>query len=136
MKKISLIVIFFIAATPLHAYMQDDLDKVVSSIQNAIERGNAGTLINKSSAYVEVSIMGNSTLYSRSQAGYILKEFFRENPPRKFAFQKRLNVGNDWYMYGTYWNQTKEEAYRMEVRLRMNNGMYEIKNIRITLLRR
>lgn len=136
MKKIICIILFTLSVAPLYASAQDDLDKVVSFIQDAIEEGNAATLADRSSAYVEISILGTSTLYSRSQAGYILKEFFRENPSGPFAFQRRINVGNDWYMHGTYWNEARQETYRVELRLRMNNGTYEIKNIRITYVDR
>ena len=131
MKKLIVLGLLFLASIPSQARMQDDIDHIVLYIQQAIENGNAASLVNKSSSYVEVTLLGNSTMYSRSQAGYILKEFFRENPPSDFAFQRRLNVGNDWYVYGSYRNKTEKASYRMEIRIRRNGERYEIKNIRI-----
>ena len=132
MKKLIFIGLLFLAILPAQAKMQDDIDHIVLYIQEAIENGRAESMVDKSSSFVEVTLLGNSTLYSRAQAGYILKEFFREHPPSEFAFQRRLNVGNDWYVYGSYRNRAEKETYRIEIRIRRNGDGYEIKNIRIT----
>ncbi|MBX2818940.1 MAG: DUF4783 domain-containing protein [Rhodothermaceae bacterium] len=136
MKKLIFLGLLFFAVAPLQAHMQDDIDHIVLYIQQAIESGNAESLVNKSSSYVEVTLLGNTTMYSRAQAGYILREFFREHPPSDFAFQRRLNVGTDWYMYGSYRNGAQNQVYRMEVRIRRNGEGYEIKNIRISYVRK
>ena len=132
MKKIIIIGLLLCAVLPVQARMQDDIDRIMSYIQEAIESGNGESLASKSSSFVEVTLLGNSTLYSRAQAGYILKEFFREHPPSNFKIQRRMNVGNDWYMYGNYRNSSENASYRLEVRIRRNGDRYEIKNIRIT----
>ncbi len=116
--------------------MQDDLDRVLSKIRDAIALGNANALASQSSAYVEVSLFGAGRLYSRSQATYILKDFFKEYPPGAFSFKRKLHVGDDWYLYGNYMNYSGNAFYRMEIRIHKYRGRYEIKNIRIVATER
>ena len=120
------------ASGAVRAYMQDDLDAVMSHLEDAIESGQANKIVQRAGAYVEVSILGNGTLYSRSQTTYILKAFFKKHPPKRFAFQRRMHVGDDWYMYGTYWDAVDRQTYRLELRMRRTGSGYEIKNIRIS----
>ena len=132
MIKIIVTICLLWVVGPAQAAMQDDVDRLILQIQDAIESGNADGIVQRAGSYVEVSVLGSSTLYSRSQSAYILREFFRQHPPKRFAFQRKMNVGKDWYMYGTYWNSTDRETYRMEIRMRWNGRAYEIKNISIT----
>lgn len=132
MKRIIWIGLIILAVLPARAAMQDDIDRIMIYIEKAIESGNGESLASRSSSFVEVTLLGKSTLYSRAQAGYILKEFFREHPPSDFQIQRRMNVENDWYMYGNYRNRSEKETYRLEIRIRRNGDRYEIKNIRIS----
>lgn len=132
MKKILWIGLMIFAVLPARAAMQDDIDRIMIYIEKAIERGSGESLASRSSSFVEVNLLGKSTLYSRAQAGYILKEFFREHPPSDFEIKRRMNVGNDWYMYGNYRNRSENKTYRLEVRIRRDGDRYEIKNISIT----
>ncbi len=99
-------------------------------VQQAIATGDAKKISSFVSSYTEVSIEGARTLYSRAQTAYILKAFFRDHPPERFAFQHKLRVGKDWYVHGRYWNRGKS-SYRMEMTFHWNGSQMEIKSISI-----
>ena len=110
---------------------QGDPSEELADIQRAIKNGNSAELAKYSSTYVEVSMLGATTLHSRAQTAYILRAFFRDYPADRFAFQRKMRLGRDWFVTGKYWHRGDNRPYQVEILLRWNGRSYEIKNIRI-----
>lgn len=127
---------FFFTIKPAHAGLQDDPTRTIGKIRQAIESGDAESIVRHSSAYVEVSVLGKSTLISRAQSAYVLKAFFRDHPPSAFKVERRLQVGGDWYVRGRYGRRNGETPFQIELQMRWNGDRYEIKNILINYLDR
>lgn len=109
---------------------REDPTDEIAKIQKAIAEGNSAELSRYSGAYIEVNVSGSTTLHSRAQAAYILKAFFRDNPPERFAFQRTMRLGSDWFVSGQYWQRSDNRPYQVEILLRWNGQRYEIKSIR------
>lgn len=127
---------FFLTVMPARAGLQDDPTRTIGKIRQAIESGDAESIVRHSSAYVEVSVLGKSTLISRAQSAYVLKAFFRDHPPSGFKLERRLQVGGDWYVRGRYGRRNGEAPFQIELQMRWNGDRYEIKNILINYLDR
>lgn len=131
---LSLLILF--TSTPAWAGLQDDPSRTIGKIRQAIESADAESIVRHSSAYVEVSVLGKSTLISRAQSAYVLKAFFRDHPPSGFKLERRLQVGGDWYIRGRYGRRSGETPFQLELQIRWNGERYEIKNILINYLDR
>ena len=129
------IVGFLGSVSPAYAIQQSrsalvDPSEAIARIQGAINNGNAEEVARYVGTYVEVTQSGATTLHSGAQTAYILKAFFRDHPPERFTFRRRMKLGRDWFIYGDYWYRGDNRPYRIEFLLRWNGQRYEIKTIR------
>lgn len=111
------------------ANAQTDPSQALELVTQAISGGDVDLITKYIGTYTEISILGASTTYSQAQTTYILKAFFRDHPPERANFQNRIQVGNDWYFRGKYWNKDKKQPYRLEMTMRWNGNQYKIKSI-------
>ena len=130
----SLFLWLFVGTLPVLASLQnrptpDDPSEDIRSIQQAIESGNGEKIAGFAGSYVQVSVAGETSLHSRAQTAYILKAFFRDYPPADFAFERRMRLGKDWFIYGEYRPRGANQSYRIEVLLRWTGNRYELKTI-------
>lgn len=126
-----LILLFAAPERLSHAHAQTDPEETLQIVQQAIADGDAQRISKFMSTYTEVSILGATTMHSRAQTAYILKAFFKDHPPERFAFQHKLKVGRDWYVRGSYWNKGRQAPYRMELTMQWNGQRFLIKSIKI-----
>ena len=115
----------------LSASAQADPEETLAIVQQAISNGDTRLISRFTSLYTEISILGETTMYSRAQTAYILKAFFRDHPPERFAFQHKLRVGQDWFVYGRYANRGRQTPLRLEMTMHWNGQQFEIKTISI-----
>lgn len=59
---------------------------VFDEAREAIKIGSSKELVNFLSVVTEIKIDGKSSNYSKSQAEYVLKDFFKEFPPKRFSY--------------------------------------------------
>jgi hypothetical protein len=121
---------------PARAGIQEDPMRTIGKILQAIESSDAEAIVQYTSPYVQVSVLGKSTLISRAQSAYVLKAFFREYPPDGFTLERRLRVGQDWFVRGKYRHRDSDTPFQLELQMRWNGERYEIKNILIDYLDR
>ena len=57
---------------------------ITDDISNAIKTGNASELTKHFNTNLDITILGNSNSYSKSQAEMIIKDFFKKYPPKSF----------------------------------------------------
>jgi hypothetical protein len=83
----SFIIVLLTAATPSASAQQED---VIISARNAIRSGNSKELTRFFSNMIELKIEGASDVgnnnFSKTQAEYVLKDFFKNNPPQSFEY--------------------------------------------------
>lgn len=105
---------------------------VSERVVRAFERGDALVLLGgDATSHLEVGLMGENRLYSRSQAAYVLQKFFKTHPPARFELQDTSRVGGNRFVAGRYFSRSDAEPLRVYVRFREREGQWELREIHI-----
>jgi hypothetical protein len=118
----------------LEAHAQSE---TIISAKAAIRTGDSKELARHFNSLVELKIQdanmskANAKDYSKTQAEYILKEFFRDNPPQNFEYihEGGSKEGNLRYAIGKYTcrdRNNKAISFRVFMKLKQQNGNYVI----------
>jgi len=90
--------VLFMDFTPLRAQ-----DEVINNVRAAIKAGSSRELSRHLNNVVELSINGEKSSYSRTQAEFVLKDFFSKYPPRDFQYTHQGSSRDGLkYAIGTY----------------------------------
>lgn len=112
-----------LAAGPVRAQTDTtDAGPAVDRVEQAFGDGDAEVLLAPASDRVEVSLLGTRTFYSRSQAFYVLRDFFAQYEPRRFEVQDVSKSGVSTFITGRYRHARADEPLRVYVRLEQNTG--------------
>ncbi len=124
MKKIVLVVFnVLLISHLLHA--QDD---VLANVKAQFKQGNAREVSRYFNDIVEISIEGEKGNYSKTQAEFVLKDFFKKNPPSDF---QKIHQGSSkeglTFMIGKY--VCAEGSYRVYIVVKQFKGAYMVDTI-------
>lgn len=123
-NAITIVVFIFISA------MLPAQGGVLDGITTALKTGNASLLANDFDNSVEITIVNNDDVYSKSQAEMILKKFFNSNPPKSFKFIHQGNSAEgSHYGIGNYLS-TEGGNFRTYVYVKQKDNQYKIQEIR------
>ena len=116
-------------ALPLLALLFLSASADLSSISGYISTGNAKGLSAHFDNLVELHLDDQEGTFSRTQAEQIMKDFFRQYPPRTFSFlQDGISEGaNMQYAIGTYVYGSRK--FRTYVYLKKRNGQMLIQEL-------
>ena len=114
--------------TFLAAFTLAQAQGIVENIGGSIGTGNVGGISRYFDNAVSMTISGNQSTYSRSQAEMILRDFFSKNNAKGFSME-RSSKGNNSYAIGTL--ATSNGNYRAYFALRQKDGGYVIQEIRL-----
>jgi hypothetical protein len=79
-------------------------DDFFNTIEQAINRSDAQALSNFFNSQVDITIGDKDVPYTRSQALYVVREFFMNYPVRNFAIRHKGNSGTTLYAIGEYYS--------------------------------
>ena len=92
-------------------------NKTVEQVKLVLEVGNAHELSQYLNDKVDLNIDGEAGTYSHSQAEGVLKNFFKQNPPKSFQINHEGTSQNGLvYAIGEY--KTSEKSFRVWIRLK------------------
>lgn len=117
------------ASTP--ALAQTDGAEVLEEIRSALERGDAGRLVEHGSERIDVTIFGTSELLSRSQATYVIRSFLREYPPSDVRIIDTSSADGHWFASAGYRHQGSAAPFSVYVRLRQGSERWELRELRV-----
>ena len=80
---------------------------------------------------LDVTLFGMSELFSRSQAGYVLGQFFDEYRPERLEMTETSGSEGNWFAAGRYWYRRGEAPLAVYFRLRSSGGEWELREVRI-----
>ena len=107
------------------------LNDVASQISTHFKTANAKALSGMCSSSVEISLDGNTASYSKTQAQFVLEDFFAKNSPKSFTKNHEGNsAGGMMYVIGTYSSSTGN--FRVYSLLKPDGGTLKISKIQIT----
>lgn len=100
-------------------------------VQEAFAAGDANALLGEAADRLEIALMGQSKLYSRAQATYVMEDFFRRYPPEQFTLQNDSQGGGNWFATGQYHYKHTEQPLHVYVRLHRKGEQWELREVRI-----
>ena len=100
-----------------------------SSTVSATQSGNASVLATGFNENVELILPNQNGVFSKSQAEYIMADFFRQNPPTAFSIIHQGQRENSSYAIGKY--SCASGAYRFQFLTKSEGGALLIKQLRI-----
>jgi hypothetical protein len=122
-----LLLLFLGTASAAHA--QDAVRR--DALREAFANGNAQAVLAPSAERVAVDLPGGSSKYSRSQAVYVLQQFFDTRPPRRFAWRRTRSSGRGRFLTGRYWPEGEAQPMRVHLRLAKAEGRWAVQVVRI-----
>ena len=103
-------------------------EQSLAQIEQGLRKGDVEFILPYLHDPVEIAISGKAKMYSRTQATYVLKDFFKMHPPRGFTFMHRGRSENVLYAIGAYHGQG--EQWDVSVFGRMERGRYQVEQLR------
>lgn len=114
---------FFISITDVNA--QGD---IINEVKEAIKTGSSKEMAQYLHPQVDVTINGEMENYSKTQAEYVLREFFKEHPPTSFTIvHQGASKGGLPYAIGQYISDNS--TYRVWMRIKNLDNKYLIHEI-------
>jgi hypothetical protein len=106
-------------------YAQSD---IVNEAKDAIKAGSSKELAAYLNSSIDITINGDMGNYSRTQGEYILRDFFKDNPPSSFTIvHQGASKGGLPYAIGQY--LSKEKTFRVWMRIKNSGNDYLIHEI-------
>jgi hypothetical protein len=117
---------FVLIVSSFSAQAQDELYK---ASKLALKTGDAKTLATYFGNMVKIKINEEESHYSKSQAEFIIKDFFKKYPATDYQIlhQGATKEGNLHYTVGKY--TSKSGTFSVYMRVKMSNGQYVIDTI-------
>lgn len=116
-------------ATPAAA--QEGGTEALDELSTAIAAGDVSGIVAHAADRIDISILGAGALYSRSQARYVLEEFFRDHQPVRFSVQELSQRDGNWFASGSYWSVGGASRLTMYLRLKQKDGGWELRELRV-----
>jgi len=110
--------------------------QALEHVRDAFARGDARALLAPATERIEMTLLGRSTHYSRSQAIYVMEEFFRDYPPEQFAVEDTSGAEGSWFMAYEYWSTRGQDPMQVFIRVRTLADSWEVREIRVERRRR
>ena len=95
--------------------------EAVHRVVQAFEEGTPETLFAPSAERIDVSVLGSRSYYSRSQAFYVMRDYFRQHAPRAFAVSRTAQAETSLFVMGTYHHAQADAPVRVMVRFDARN---------------
>ena len=125
MKKLYLALLVMMIAPRAFA-----IDDPVSKVAGIIRQGKISELSAMMAESMEISITGNDSTCSKTQAENILTAFFNQHKPLSVKVLHQIN-SNPQYHFGVLLINTGKGVYRIALTLREVNGSFQLIELRI-----
>lgn len=103
----------------------------LSEVEQGFGDGDARRLLTSGAERIEISVFGARTFYSRSQALYVMSDFFEEYAPRRFELDQASQTARAYFASGRYWHMRSDRPLRVYVRLGKDRSEWRLYEIRI-----
>ena len=101
-----------------------------ATIQKAFETNNPNEIVALGKAKILINVLGKEGVYSQSQAGLVLKDFFTRKPGNSFNFFFKGKESSDGtFAIGSY--TSRSEEFRVTIHFKSIEGKYKIESLTI-----
>jgi len=123
---LSLFVGFLLEITPAPAQSE-----VISNVRSSLKTGSSKELSKYLGEMIALKIDGQQSNYSRTQAEYVLKDFFRQYPPTDFQYvHQGASEGGLKYAIGRY--SYDNGSFRVVLRSKKFDSGYKVSSLDFT----
>ncbi|HYG02589.1 MAG TPA: DUF4783 domain-containing protein [Chryseosolibacter sp.] len=92
--------------------------EVIAQVREILKAGNAKELSRYLSTTIDVTIDGNVQSYSKTQAEFVFRDFFKQHPPTDFSIiHQGSSKGGQPFAIGQYKSNT--ETYRVFMKIKV-----------------
>src|SRR6478736_4242162 len=120
MRKVLILSIMFgLCLSTTLVFAQND---IFNPIKEVIKTGNAKEVSQYLSQSVDISVDGNLNTYSKAQAEFVLRDFFKNHPPTDFNFVHSGASAKKELQYAIGRYQSNSESYTLMVRVKEVGG--------------
>ena len=133
LKKLQILVftglwLLFVSAGSQTVKAQED---VINNVQTAMKTGSSKELSQYFGSIVELNFDGEKSSYSKSQAEFVLKDFFKKNPPTDFEYIHQGSSKQGFkYAIGKY--SIENSSFRIWILFKKDNDSYYVDTIDFT----
>ncbi len=99
---------------------------VVEQVKESIKAGSAKELAKYLNASVDVTIDGKPETYSKAQAEFVLRDFFKANPPSEFnIIHQGQSKGGQPFAIGQYKSGSSTFRVWMKIKVAGNQSLVQ-----------
>lgn len=103
----------------------------LQEICQALRAGSVDPLMDRAADRVDLTIFGSSELLSRSQAKYVLMDFFRSYPPTRVEVHETSPSDGNWFASASYWYEGGDGPLTVYLRMRAKSADdWELRELR------
>lgn len=104
-------------------------ESVIDNVRETIKAGSSRELAKYIAPSVDVSIEAKVETYSKTQAEFVLRDFFKQHPPKDFVIiHQGSSKGGLPYAIGQY--LSGEDSYRVFIKIKSQNDEFLVNEIR------
>jgi hypothetical protein len=121
MKGNRFIALLIFALLSLQFSIANGQTEVINQVKETIKAGSAKELAKYLYSAVDVTIDGNVQSYSKAQAEFVFRDFFKQHPPAEFSIiHEGSSKGGQPFAIGQYKSGT--ETYRVFMKMKASNN--------------
>ncbi len=125
------LVLFLLMVTMVICQLGYGQSEVINNVRSSIKAGSSKELSNYLGDMISLEIDGVQSNYSKTQAEYVLKDFFKKYPPNDFQYvHQGASEGGLKYAIGRY--SYEGGSFRVVLRSKMVNGTYKVSSLDFT----
>ena len=95
--------------------------EVISQVREVLKAGNAKELSRYLFTTIDVTIDGNVQSYSKTQAEFVFRDFFKQHPPSEFSIiHQGSSKGGQPFAIGQY--KSNAETFRVFMKIKVADG--------------
>ena len=111
-----------------YSYAQSD---IINDVKQALKSGSAKEVAKFLNTSVDLQLDGKNENYSKAQAEFVLKNFFKDNPPSSFiVVHQGASKGKLPYAIGQY--VSNGNSFSVWIRIKNTDGQFRIHGMSFT----
>lgn len=131
MKKFNFLLVLLFTSSLFVSISSVAQTETINSVKMAIKAGDAHTLIQFFDNVIELKTDSEEGTYSKNQAEFVLKSFFRQHSPKGFTYNHEgSSPGGSKYTIGTY--ECSSGTFRVYMKIKNIKNKYVIDTLDFT----
>jgi hypothetical protein len=127
-KYLRFVLGFFLMLSAIESFGQTD---IINQVKETIKAGSAKELARYLNQTVYITIEGNVETYSKAQAEFVLRDFFKQHAPSEVSIiHQGSSKGGQPFAILQY--KSGAETYRLFMKIKTVNNAYLLDDIRFT----